>query len=169
MGLHRLYIDTHILVQSFEDQESPSGVLVRLASRGVAVVVESDFLIDEVERVFTRLYGEPEGRNAVRQLHGFPVRLVVTRADWGPSLAKVDPHLRDLDDGPHFAAALAGAAEVIVSTNRRSIRRPMFNLVPLASPEDVVSALAGEGAWPTVEDLRGRWERWARGSPRGPY
>lgn len=168
MALRRLYLDTNILVRSFEDGESPSGRLVRLAARGLILVLKSDYLVDEVERVFVRVYGQRVAQVQSKQLRRFPASIQVPPASWRSALFQVEPSVRDVGDGPHFAAALAGNADALVSTNRRSILPSMFDLVPLAEPEDVLPALLGEEKWPTVTDLRGRWEVWAKRSTRGP-
>ena len=168
MALRRLYLDTNVFVESLQHPRSASARLVRLAAGGHFVVVESDYLLEEAQDVFSRLFGATMAAFELKQMRTFAEATEVSARNWRPRMANVDPFIRDRADAPHFAAAVAGGAQVLVSRNRRSILPGMFDVVPLALPEDVVPALLGESPWPSSGALRERWERWARRSPRSP-
>lgn len=168
MALHRLYLDTHVFVEAFDQPRSASGRIARMAAEGQFVVVGSDYLLREVERVFDRLYDSAAAKLQVEQLQRFPLCEMIPFDLWRGRWDQIRPFVRDVADGPHFAAAATGRSEFVVTRNRRSVLSGMFAVVPLATPEDVLAALSGATAWPSADVLRGRWEAWARRSSRGP-
>jgi hypothetical protein len=83
----------------------------------------------------------------------FPALRVVDRHEWERAQPTVAPFVRDPTDLPHFAAAWSAKTDVFVSMNRRSIKREMFQLVPLGGPDSIAHWAAGMRPWPSVADL----------------
>ena len=168
MALRRLYLDTNVLVEAFEEPGSSSGRILALAAGGHFLVVESEYLVREVEEVFGRLFGPRVAAVTLDEMRRFPLHEIVNFEASRDALEAVREHTRDKADAPHFAAARTGLAEALVTWNRRSVLPTMFALVPTATPEDILPALEGASGWPSTEVLRSRWERWAMSSPRSP-
>lgn len=168
MVLRRLYLDTNVFVEGFEEPGSASDKVVALAAAGQFFVVESEYLMREIAEVFGRVYGRKVAAVELDVLSRLPAHDVVSFDESTAALSGVREHTRDFADAPHFAAARAGRAELLVTRNRRSVKASMFSVLPIATPEDILPALEGASTWPSAETLRVRWERWAKGSSRSP-
>ncbi len=161
-------MDTNIFVRAHVERAGPSTEVVELAINGAVTVVASAHLVEEVSRHFRAEFGRQEAFRMRSMILSFPDLVVVDALQWQPRLAAVAAHTRDRTDAPHFAAARAGNAEAFVSYNRRSILASMFDLVPLAAPEQVLPGLTGRGPWPSKAQMELAWQKWAVGSGRAP-
>jgi predicted nucleic acid-binding protein len=168
MALHRLYLDTNVYVEAIEVPNGAAEGILDVSAVGGILVVESDYLRSEVAAFFRRRYGRDVALKELEFIDHMPASRRIDSDEWKPAMALVDPLIRDRRDAPHFAAALVGDAEVLVSRNRRSIHPAMFDVMPVATPELILKGLVDETKWPTREYLRREWEAWARGSPRAP-
>lgn len=168
MALRRLYLDTNVYVEAVELPRGAAAGILEMAAVGGILVVESDYLKSEVGTFFRRRYGRGVALKELAFIDQMPASRPVDSDGWRPAMALVDPFVRDRRDAPHFAAALVGEAEVLVSRNRRSIHPAMFDVMPVATPELVLEGLVDDEKWPTREHLRREWEAWASRSPRAP-
>lgn len=164
----RLYLDTNVYVDGFEDAGSPQGRLLAAAGDAGFEVVVSDLLLEELRHLMKRLHGRAAGFEAAMMLVELPLRRFVAEVEWQRGLATVSPFVRDRKDAPHLAAAYVSRSYALVTRNRRSVLAGIFDFVPLLSPEAACSALEGRGPWPSPEEMQDDWNRWASGSPRGP-
>jgi putative PIN family toxin of toxin-antitoxin system len=168
MTNRKLFLDTNIYVRAYVEKAGPSTEVMELAINGAVTVIASAHLVDEVSRHFRAEFGRQQAFRMRSMILAFPDLHVVDPLQWQPRMADVLAHTRDRTDAPHFAAARAGQAEAFVSYNRRSILAGMFDLVPLAAPEDVLPGLTGLASWPTKAQMEAAWRKWATGSRRAP-
>lgn len=166
--VYRLFLDSNIYARAHADDVGAPKEVVDAATAGAFVVVASEELVSEVSGLFRHLFGRGEAYRIRAAILNFPALRIVGAMEWRRSLTLVNPYVRDRADAPHFAAARAAKADVLVSMNRRSIRPGMFEVVPLASPEIIARALSGDASWPTRDELEEEWRVWARSSPRSP-
>jgi predicted nucleic acid-binding protein len=104
----RAVLDTNVLLGAARRH------LLLLASLGVYQLVTSQYIMDEVQRIMIRLGWDPTGAEILLQAIRLVAELVDEQTITG---GNYDLWLRDPNDHPIMATALAGRADYLVTHN----------------------------------------------------
>jgi len=107
------------------------------------LVVQSDYLFDEVMHWFRERKGKDSVGLVRTYLLTVPNREFVSKAEWSYFLDKVRDDVADRDDLPHICSYFAGGAEYFVTTNRRLTQMKIRGKVNFLSPEEFLMLIGG--------------------------
>ncbi len=80
--LHRVFVDTCVYVVSHYNVKTNSHLVVENAGTGKFVVVQSDYLYEEVMRVFKKEFGKDDASNQRILMLSFPFIKSVPEMNW---------------------------------------------------------------------------------------
>jgi predicted nucleic acid-binding protein len=138
-----IYLDTNIYIFGLLDGKSGSAVVLREVLKRDIMVVQSDYLFDEVLHWFREHKGKDSVGLVRTYLLTLPCREFVNKAEWSYFLLKVKDDVADRDDLPHICSYFAGGAEYFVTTNRRLTQMKIRGKVNFLSPEEFLRVIGG--------------------------
>ena len=145
-----IYLDTNIYIVGLQDSNTNSAHILQEISGSDIMVIQSDYLFDEVLQWFrTR-----KGRNFVGRIRTYlltiPNREYISRAEWSYLVSELSPLVADKDDLPHICSYMASGAEYFVTTNRRLTQMKIKDKVNFISPKDFMAKIG-------INELDSEW------------
>jgi putative PIN family toxin of toxin-antitoxin system len=145
--MHRIVLDTNVLVAAAYAENSASRQIVEACLRGDLVAVASLAVKDEYQFILARAVRKPDYEPRLAELlEG----MEMVQPDQSPRVV-----LEDAADDKFLAAALAGRAEWIVTNDRHLLALDPYDyvrIVPSGVFADKVLSTVGRGAGPTGTD-----------------
>lgn len=141
MNMLSIYLDTNIYIFGLLDSKSGSAAVLREVLERDILVVQSDYLFDEVLHWFREHKGKDSVGLVRTYLLTLPNREFVNKAEWSYFMDKVKDDVADRDDLPHICSHFAGGAEYFITTNRRLTRMKIKGKVCFLSPEEFLAKI----------------------------
>jgi predicted nucleic acid-binding protein len=136
MTMLSIYLDTNIYIFGLLDGKSSSALLLREILERDIMIVQSDYLFDEVLHWFRERKGKDSVGLVRTYLLTIPNREFINKAEWSYFLDKVKDEVADKDDLPHICSYFAGSADYFVTANRRLTQMKIRDKVKFLSPDD---------------------------------
>lgn len=127
--MHRLLLDTNILLDCVDPSRASHDEAVRLAAQcngGGDMGIASSHSLNDAYYIMSRLYGEPSAREAVRVLSEL---VVVAPIGAEETLLALDSNEPDFEDGLVRACAELNDADFIVSRDEKAFRKATIRRV----------------------------------------
>ncbi|MBP3866644.1 MAG: PIN domain-containing protein [Eggerthellaceae bacterium] len=127
--MHRLLLDTNILLDCVDPSRASHDEAVRLAAQcngGGDMGIASSHSLNDAYYIMSRLYDEPSAREAVRVLSEL---VVVAPIGAEETLLALDSNEPDFEDGLVRACAELNDADFIVSRDEKAFRKATIRRV----------------------------------------
>lgn len=137
----RTYLDSNVYIIGLLRPESDCAIILQDVVKGRIVVVQSDYLMDEVLGWFKRKQGKDWAGKARLFMLSVPERELVHSSEWSLLMPKWKHLIDDKDDIPHICSYFAGDCEYFVTTNRKLTRMKIGAHVAFRTPEEFVKII----------------------------
>lgn len=139
----RVVIDTNLIVSAFLIPNSvPAQVLALWGVSGFQLLMSRE-LLSEIEDVLSRAKHAPRLHSQQAEIRVFYDH-INRRATFPPNIPTLPPFAPDPKDTMILALAIAGAADVIVSGDRKLRELEVYEGIPILSPRDFLDLLENE-------------------------
>ncbi|MCK4266892.1 MAG: hypothetical protein KAX31_06395 [Thermoplasmata archaeon] len=139
-----IYLDTNIYIVGLLDEKTNSGQILKELFKRDIVIVQSDYLFDEILQWFR----SRRGRNILGLIRTYlltiPHREFINKAEWSYFIERVSEDVDDDDDLPHICGYIAGGAEYFVTTNRKLTQMNIKDKVNFISPRKFLEKIGAE-------------------------
>lgn len=145
--MQNVYLDTNVYIFGLLNPHSNSAMILNEIKERDFVVVQSDYLLDEVIQWFRSHKGREWAGKARTALITLPRTELIHHFEWSMFIHKCEEIVNDEDDLPHICSYLAGNCEHFVTANRRLTQMKIRSEVNFSSPKKFVE---------NVLDLKGK-------------
>lgn len=132
----RAYLDSNVYIIGLLRPETDSANILKEAVKGKIVVVQSDYLIDEVQGWFKRRMGKDWAGKARLFMLSVPERKLIPCSEWSLLIPRWKALIDDKADIPHICSYFAGDCDSFVTTNRKLTKMRIGAHVPFRTPEE---------------------------------
>ena len=137
----RIYLDSNIYIFGLHNLETDSATIIKEFRKGTMMVIQSDYLFEEVLNWHRRNLGKDWVGKASMLMVAFPQRELIHRSEWIIQYPKWKDLVDDTDDIPHICSYFAGDCDCFVTTNQKLARMKIGSHVAFQSPEEFVKTL----------------------------
>jgi len=134
----RTYLDSNIYIIGLLRPETDSAIILREVVKGDIVVVQSDYLMDEVLGWFKRKMGKDWAGKARLFMLSVPERELIHSSEWSLLMPRWKNLIDDKDDIPHICSYFAADCDYFVTTNRKLTRMKIGAHVAFRTPDEFV-------------------------------
>lgn len=136
-----IYLDTNIYIFGILDENSDSAMILKMIPDMDIMVIQSDYLYDEVLQWFRTRKGRDWVGHVRTYLLTIPRHEFISKAEWSYFLDTFQEDVGDKDDLPHVCSYAAGGADYFITTNRRLTQMKIKDRVKFLSPEEFLSMM----------------------------
>jgi predicted nucleic acid-binding protein len=133
-----VYLDTNVYIFGLLNPNSNSAIILDETKERDVVVVQSDYLFDEVIQWFRGHKGKEWAGKARTALITLPNTELIHHFEWSMFIHKCEERVDDEDDLPHICSYFAGNCEHFVTANRRLTQMKIKDEVKFFSPKQFV-------------------------------
>ena len=144
MNMLNTYLDSNVYIIGLLDSNTNSANILKLVPDCEIMVIQSDYLFDEVLQWFRTRKGKGSVGRVRTYLLTISRRDYINRAEWSYFVDAMSPLVADKDDLPHICSYISGGAEYFVTTNRKLTQMKIKEKVNFISPKDFLSMIGGE-------------------------
>lgn len=137
----RIYLDTNIYIVGLGYPDSTSSIVLKKVSGEDIIVVQSDYLFDEVLNFYRRSLGKEVVGKVREFLLTIPNNKIIDKYTWSMYMDRYRDMVADIDDIPHICSYFAGECDHFVTLNRRLTRMKIGNIVNFCSPDELLLRL----------------------------
>ena len=142
--MQRIFLDTNIYIIGFKYPNTNSAkILTEIESQNV-MVIQSDYLYEEVLEYFRRTEGKDSVGLYRRFLLTVPNNEYVDKYVWSLFIQDYTDLVGDVDDLPHICCYFASNCDYFVTTNRRLTQMKIGEKVNFLNPSEFIEHLGLE-------------------------
>jgi len=137
----KVYLDTNIYYISRIDTKTNSRIIIDAGVNEQIVIIQSDYLFDEMLSLFKREFGKNVASLQRKFLLSLTTKIIVYKNEWSEFIEKYRELVADIDDLPHICAYICSGADYFTTTNRRLTKMKIKDHVNFITPKRFVEIL----------------------------
>jgi predicted nucleic acid-binding protein len=137
----KAYLDTNIYFISREYPKTNSRIAINAAINEQYMVVQSDYLYEEILTLFKRKYNKNIAGYQRNLMLSLPLKIIIKSQEWSVIANKYRNKIIDFDDLPHICSYFVGKSDFFITVNRRLTQMEIKEEVNFITPKKFVEKL----------------------------